>query len=524
MPGLVPPNTRTQRMVRSFFQSGGASPLNDLKLFGVGMGFGRVSAVMRPVRGGVANIPALNPNGPGYVNTGSTETAAGYATAELALYDTIGGLNLPAILETCPFAIYEVAGTDCNVIGDHLQGYNQGYVRVLPDAIISANVTYGDMGSYADDKPMEDIIGITIRGQVFDHAQKFASALATAVAADLSASLTTDAVYGGQVLCQNCGLGNDGTALKYWSLASTTASPGAKPAVVYQVRGATPVAQVISSAAVAENITALAVVGSYLVAISSTAGGAGIGGYHYAAIGLSGAPGTWTKVVTGFQSNKEPTDILVLSPSEIYFSANGGYIYKSTNIAQGVSILNAGATTTNNLLRINGNRTLMVAVGATGTIITSNNGGVSWAAVAATPPAGTPSWTAVEVVGKGFWVGSGATTGTLWYTPDGTNWYQIQFPGSGAGAVSDIYFVNQNEGYFLFNPTVGSGQIWNTYTGGVSWWNTTPAVEQLGGYTQLNRIAAPSVGNESLRANNFIAAGTNTGTQGLLLSAAPYIF
>jgi hypothetical protein len=52
----------------------------------------------------------------------------------------------------------------------------------------------------------------------------------------------------------------------------------------------------------------------YLVVISPQRPvGAGIGGYYYAQIGASGVPGSWTKVVTGFQSNKEPTDILVLS-------------------------------------------------------------------------------------------------------------------------------------------------------------------------------------------------------------------
>jgi hypothetical protein len=42
--------------------------------------------------------------------------------------------------------------------------------------------------------------------------------------------------------------------------------------------------------------------------------------------------------------------------------------------------INAGATTTNNLLSIQGNRNMIVAVGATGSIIYSANSGRSWAA------------------------------------------------------------------------------------------------------------------------------------------------
>lgn len=519
-----PPAIRTRRMFRGFFQAGGASPLNDLKLFGSQMGAAQVTAVMRPIRGGVKNIPVFNPNGPGYVNSGSTETAPGFPTASLAVRDSIGGLNLMATLETCPADIYIVAGTDCSVIGDHLQGYLQGYVRVLGNCVLDSGVTYGDMVSYADDTEVENTAPLAIKGVMYDHAQKFATALATANPVDLATNLTTDVVYGNQQLCANCGLPNDGTSLKYWSLASTTSSPGAKPTIIYQVRGGTPVAQQVSSAAASEDIVAIAVVGTYLVVLTRTAGGSATGGYHFATIGLTGAPGTWTKVTTGFVGGKQPNDILVLSPTEVYFAADGGYIYKSTNIANGVTVLSAGAATTNNLTRINGNRTLMVAVGVTGTIIVSYNGGANWAAAPATPPAGSPTWQSVEVVGRGFFVGS-ATTARMFYTPDATNWYEIIFENNnGSGTISDIYFVNNNEGYFIFNPTGQSGRIYNTYTGGNSWWNVSPAIEQLGGYTTLGRIAAPTVGNESLKSNNFIVSGTDSGTKGLLLSAQPLIF
>jgi hypothetical protein len=209
--------------------------------------------------------------------------------------------------------------------------------------------------------------------------------------------------------------------------------------------------------------------------------GAGIGGYHYAQIGSSGIPGSWTKVVTGFQANKEPTDILVFSPSEIYFSANGGYIYKCTDLTAGVTVINAGATTTSNLLRIQGNRNLIVAVGATGSIIYSANSGRSWATTTSTPAASNPTWQAVDIIGaKGIWVGS--ATGRLFYTLDGgVTWTEKTFDQSSTGAITDVYFVNAHEGYFVH--TVSS--VWGASSA------PSPAASPGGTPARLLRVLAP---------------------------------
>jgi hypothetical protein len=524
MAGNTPNNVRTQRMIRLFLQQGGASPNNPLSLEGVGYGYSAIKGVTRNIRGGVSNIAVRRPDGSGFQNVGSMESNPGYDEAELDIMETIAGIPLASVLETCPVALYEVRGYDCDQLSDHLQGYAQGYVRVYQDSVIDTGIDYGDGMAYTDDNAVEAKIKLKVRGGIFDHGQIYANQLATASATDLTTTLTTDVVYGNAQQCANCGQPNDGTYLKYWSAASTTASPGGKPVVFYQLGSQTPVPVSVTSAGVAENLTGIAMVGSNLVVISSTAGGAGIGGYHFAPIGTNGVPGAWTKVVTGFQANKEPTDILALSASEVYFAANGGYIYKSTNLASGVSVINAGATTTANLLRIQGNRSLIVAVGATGAIIISNNSGVSWSAPVATPAAGTPSYQAVDVIGaKTIWVGS--ATGRLFQTVDGGNtWTEFVFSGSSAGAVTDIYFVNASEGYFLHNTATPTGRIFRTYNGGASWWNTSPAIEGLGTFTSLGRLAAPTVGNETLKANNIAVSGTVTGTQGLLLTFAPQVF
>lgn len=528
MAGQTPNNVRTQRMIRLFLQQGGASPNNPLTLEGVGLGYAAIKGVSRNIRGGVSNIAVRKPEGAGFQNVGSMESSPGYDEFELDVMETIAGIPLASVLDTCPVALYEVRGYDCDQLSDHLQGYAQGYVRVYQDAIVDTNIDYGDGMAYTDDNAVEAKIKMKSRGGIFDHGQIYANARGTANSSDLATTITTGAVYGNQQQCANCGQPNDGTYLKYWSALASTASPGAKPTIFYQLGNNTPVAVTVSSAAIAEDLVGITVVGSYLLVYSATAGGLGIGGYHYAPIGASGVPGTWTKVVTGFQNNHTPTDVLVVSSSEIYFSAYGGFIYKCTDLTKGVTLISA--ITSTDLMRIRGNRQLIVAVGANNTIIMSSNSGVSWAAAPATPPIGTtPHLYSVDVIGgKTIWVGT--NTGRLFQTVDGANtWTEVLFSGGGTGSgsgltgVSDIYFVNASEGYFVHNGTT-TGRLFRTYNGGASWWNTTPAIEGFGTYTSLGRIAAPVVGNETLRCNNLAVSGNVSSTEGLLMTLAPQIF
>lgn len=525
MAGTVPNNVRTQRMVRLAYQGGGAGQQNPMLLAGIGFGYSALDTITRPVRGGIDNIPIFNPTGPGYINAGNMETAPSFGETNLTINETLTGIPLASTIELCPTALYELHGNDCTNNSDFTQGYaNGGFVRVLPDTKIKDNIEYSAGANLSDDNPLTAKLPLVITGNMFDHSSEYYAALATATASELATTLTTGVTYGNSIICGNCGVPNDGTYLKYWCAASTTTSPGGKPGIFYQLGTATPVFQSVTAAASQENFNFIGVVGPYLVVGSLTAGGAGIGGYYYSTIGKTGVPGTWTKVVTGFQSNKEPTDMLVMSPTEIYFSANGGYIYKSTNITAGVSINNAGATTTNNLSRIRGNRNIFVATGASGTIIYSANSGQSWAATAATPAWGTPTVQAVDVVGGNvIWVGS--NSGRVFASQDGGNtWTETTFDSSSSGEVTDIYFVDAYEAYFLHNTSGNVGRIFRSYNGGNTWWNQSPAIESLGSYNALKRIAAPTVGNTTLRNNNVILAGNDTAAKGLLLSGVPQIF
>jgi hypothetical protein len=109
-------------------------------------------------------------------------------------------------------------------------------------------VNQGDGAAYTDDNIREDVIGMTVPGGNFKHGQLFMSPLATASTADLATTLTTDVTYGNQQLCQICGRADDGTGLKYWSAASTTASPGRSRASSTRLAAPTPVYASVTAA------------------------------------------------------------------------------------------------------------------------------------------------------------------------------------------------------------------------------------------------------------------------------------
>src|SRR6185369_12553405 len=148
-----------------------------------------------------------------------------------------------------------------------------------------------------------------------------------------------------------------------------------------------------------------------------------------------------TKVTAGFVAAKAPNDLFVASPRATYFVGNGGYIYKATDITAGVTVLNAGSATTNDLLRIHGTQdgTVLLATGRASSTILSTNSGQTWGATVASVSAVALDVQAALVLDQNrFWVGTG-NSGRLFYTINGGNsWVEKTFSGSGTGNVYDI--------------------------------------------------------------------------------------
>ena len=248
----------------------------------------------------------------------------------------------------------------------------------------------------------------------------------------------------------------------------------------------------------------------------------GNGAYHYAELNqYTGVPGTFTRVATGFVEFYEPTDIYAVSPREIWFCGLGGYIYKSTNLAAGVSVVNAGQATSENLRRIHGRSDTLITVGENQAIIRSTNRGTTWATVPSLPGLATDDFQAVAVIDAyRYWVGS--EQGEIYYTlTSAESWTEWAFPEAGTGEVTDIVFATDEVGYFTHTKlelAVLYGQLYTTWNGGEDWTRNPPRILNLGvlDAREYTRIAVPRTTSD-VASNSIVLGGVaSDGTDGIL--------
>lgn len=496
------PQVATRRQLRAFIQPGGPNISNRLILAGVNGGPVEITGTTRPSIGGIDPINMFDPvNTQAYQTVGDTISEPKFPEATLMIHELKQGIPLADILGGCPINLYEVKG-ECADVSDFLKGWKGGNVRIYSLAtVIDANP--GDRTGMNKDDGLMHELKLSLRdnyviGSMGFGEQSFASALTNQIA--------TAVTYGNALICGNCGTPNDGTQFAYVAFQASTTSPGAKPQVGYTINGGSSwVLASVTSAAVAENLVDIKTIGDKLVVLSKTGGGSSTSAIHYATVGATGAPGAWTKVTTGFVGGKPANEIFILSNNEIFFVADGAYIYKSTDITAGVSVAATGIGS-GNITRIAGNNQVMVVADDNNGIYYSINRGRTWSASATTPGAGG-NFTALEVIDSQKWwiydTANGVFSGTI---NGGASWV-ISNPA--APTITDIMFVTAEVGFYTANLG-GAGLIYGTFNGGVSWTNVTPRIDGLGTVASFNRIAAPQVGNTSLRANNALAVGAKT--------------
>ena len=259
--------------------------------------------------------------------------------------------------------------------------------------------------------------------------------------------------------------------------------------------------------------TGIAVVGNFLIVLD-TAGN----GYYYAEINpLTGVPGTWTQVTSGFVASKAPNDIYVAGASEVYFAGDGGYIYKATDITAGVTAINAASATTADLQRIHGVDETIVAVGESGAIVVSTNRGATFATATTTPTSATVR--AVWVLDAyRWWIGTSG--GKVYYTlAAGASWVEQTF--SGAVVIDDIVFATDEVGYVAARTATPAARLHTTYNGGANWSSSAttgnPRILNFPTFSRANRIAVPTDVPNVTAANNVVLGGLSAGgTDGVI--------
>jgi photosystem II stability/assembly factor-like uncharacterized protein len=315
-------------------------------------------------------------------------------------------------------------------------------------------------------------------------------------------------VYANPDSCADCGALNDGLQWIYAITKSSGATPGTAPRLIYTVDGgANWVQSSVSGLGDIEDAQGIEIVGSRLIVYTRTAGGTTTSGYYWSDLNLkTGVPGTWTKVTSGFVAAFQVYDCFVLSAREVFFCADGGYVYKSSDITSGVTVVSPGNATSTALRRIHGKDDVIVAVGGSGNVIKSLNRGATWSTTVTFPIVATLQAVAV-VDGDLYWIG--ANNGTLWYTLNGgETWTQKGFDGSGAGQIYDIVFLNGEVGWFSHSDATPTARLFSTWVGGDFWTRTSPRIQNMPVANRFNRIAVPQAGvHVSISGNNLMLAG-----------------
>lgn len=506
----------TQQTRRIFYQPGGPNPGNAVQFAGLDAQYMLLEGVTRPLRGAIEPIRVYNPRfAKRYQTVGRKVTAPDFPTATLRVLENRGTLPFQLGDLSCPFNLYLPVGV-CEDLSDFLAGW-QDIVEIVSWAE-GTSVNEGDRMSWEEDNQVEDAVAITLEAKYAIGALSFSPEAASDVSREV-----VDVVYGGGLQCGDCGPNDDGTRRIYAVTKSSGAgSPGLPAEVVYSYDGGATWAQTnIDGFGATEDPLAIDIVGSKLVVIGADA-------YYWATINRQGVPGTWTKVTAGFVAAGTPADLYVLSPQEVFFVGEGGYVYKSIDITAGVSVVDAGSATTANLLRIHGdgNNTL-VAVGADSAVIKSVNRGAQWATTNAEPSAIPLDIYSIAVKGpETFLLGTGLS-GRIFYTLDGgETWVEKPFTGSGAGYVRDIVFATDEVGYFVHDDNTPTGHIWATWNGGASWVRNDGGSARLLNWPvidRVNRIAVPG-STRQVGANNVaLACLAGDGSDGALLLGTPNV-
>jgi len=506
----------SQKNVRFFIQPGGASPENPVLYSGVSNTYLNVESFPNPIRGGISPINVHDPRSIGrYRQVGNTVDAPDFATFTIQFLQKKDTLprHLIDILD-CYFNLYQVVGS-CKDPSDFLAGWS-AYVKVASTNQVTQPTEAG--GAFDGDDRLMDEVEATSLGGIYNVGKEGFSEKAAIQVYSQVKGIT----FGNRVQCSSCGPADNASKLVYAVTDNTVASPGQAPSVFYSTDGGTTWTEQAITGAVSTDVpTDMATVGQYLV-ISFDDGSTG--GYWYSEINqITGVPGTWTKVTTGFVASSAPNAIYVESASAIWFAGDNGHVYKATNVLTGVTAEETTLAASNNLLAIDGLDEVICVVGGN-YIAVSRDRGESFAEFQNFNS--ITHATAVQVMDDYlFWVGGDDGTGQtsdngyVEWTKDGANNFTTLQLGTFAG-VDEILFVTPEVGYISTYSSDPAATIWSTWNGGYSWTSGTPRILNLPTFDRASKLAAPLSPNLGVAVNTLAVGGlAGNGSDGIILIA-----
>lgn len=518
-PGADEIVTRGKR--RIFRQPGGPGADHRVRYSGKSDQYLAITGLERAINGSRDPINVPDPdNYQSYITAATSVGAPDLSTFSLEVLEKLGTIPFPMGSLLCPNTFYVNSGR-CDDPSDFRRGWRGGNVVVINGAYPDEAVDIGDLTGWDEDDQQTYTVPWKAREIYTVGALNFGEVAGPEVSREV-----VDVVYGSRLQCGDCGPEDDGTRRIYAVTASSgSGSPGLPAEVIYSVwNGVTEslswAEATITGIGANASPSAIEIVGDKLIVLVPSEGA-----YYYATLNsYTGAPGSFTKVTSGFVAAGVPHDWYVLDSGNVFICGDAGYIYKLADVGSAVTVLSAGTVTTQNLLRIDGDgRDTIVIVGAAATIIRSSNRGATWATTTTAPATGTNILQAVAVVSdQRWWVGS--SQGYLYSTPNGgETWIESAFSGSQSGTIHDLVSVNDATIYMSHSTSTPTARLFSTWSGGApnaAWTHEAPRINAIAqAASRFTRIAVPRLGSRSLSvAVNHVAIGglSGGGTDGIL--------
>jgi hypothetical protein len=487
----------TRKHIRTFIQWGGPAPDHPIHFAGKDAQYVEVDNIDHPVRGGIKPIRVHDPDTLGtYRNIGLTQDAPDFPTTKIHFHHKHGGLSLVDLDLTCPFNVYQPTGV-CRSLADFSGGWSDE-VGILSYATATKRTISGN-AAYDSDDPHNTEVDVTLGDYYSIGPMGFGFVGGNEVEREVIDLCVTSSVQ-----CGDCGVSDDGTQRIYVLCKSSGAgSPGTPAELIFTTtgwKGFTYQVNITGLGATTDPI-AMDVAGRYLIIVS-----AADNGYYYAEINaLTGVPGLFTFVSSGFVASKQPQDIYVASPREVYFVGAGGYIYKSTDITTGVTVIDAGSTTTNTLRRITGADEAIVAVGDSGTVLKSVNRAATFTTVTTQPTSATVR--AIAVLDEyRYWIGTSG--GLLYYTTDGGESWVLKTI-STFSVIDDIVATTNEVIWLAARTATPTAKLYTTWNGGADWVTSGGGnrIINFPTFNYINRIAIPPTTIAGIAANTVWAGG-----------------
>jgi photosystem II stability/assembly factor-like uncharacterized protein len=216
---------------------------------------------------------------------------------------------------------------------------------------------------------------------------------------------------------------------------------------------------------------------------------------------------SWTNVASSFTATKTPNAIWAPSLARTVFVGDGGYIYHLEGAGRIPDVADAGVTTTQDLMDVDGLGGTIVAVGNSNVVVHSPNYGSTYSLI--TGPDVGNNLLVVQVLDDDVWI-VGSDAGNLFYTIDGgDNWNSIGFAGSGTGSITALEFWKENPafGVMAHKTATPTASVFRTTDFGATWEQVT-----LDSYPTSQECNAIAVAGANTIVGGGIATGGTDGT------------